>query len=159
MRMHASWFGSQRPTGYKVAARTPRAATASSPRTRHPDHTERAAVLGSIKARPGNDGACGQRRAMADLDSPCARRPPTRVGRGEKTGFQVEQRNWNEGSGECEKKQIDFESLIQAGCRKSACPFRVRDVAVRLTTTRAQCRIQPSRWRSEVGLKGAVARA
>src|SRR5271163_2719953 len=30
MRMHASWFGSQRPTGYKVAARTPRAATASS---------------------------------------------------------------------------------------------------------------------------------
>src|SRR5271168_2150039 len=91
MRMHASWFGSQRPTGYKVAARTPRAATASSPRTRHPDHTERAAVLGSIKARPGNGGACGQRRATAGLDSPCARRPPTRVGRGEETGFKVEQ--------------------------------------------------------------------
>src|SRR5271167_1762052 len=113
MRMHASWFGSQRPTGYKVAARTPRAATASSPRTRHPDHTERAAVLGSIKARPGNDGACGQRRAMADLDSPCARRPPTHVGRGEETGFQVEQRNWYQGSGECREIVLDFESPIQ----------------------------------------------
>src|SRR5271168_5341446 len=113
MRMHASWFGSQRPTGYKVAARTPRAATASSPRTRHPDHTERAAVLGSIKARPGNDGACGQRRAMADLDSPCARRPPTHVGRGEETGFQIEQRNWYEGSGECREIVLDFESPIQ----------------------------------------------
>src|SRR5271156_3946909 len=115
MRMHASWFGSQRPTGYKVAARTPRAATASSPRTRHPDHTERAAVLGSIKARPGNDGACGQRRAMADLDSPCARRPPTHVGRGEETGFQVEQRNWYQGSGECREIVLDFQSPIQGG--------------------------------------------
>ena len=113
MRMHASWFGSQRPTGYKVAARTPRAATASSPRTRHPDHTERAAVLGSIKARPGNDGACGQRRATAGLDSPCARRPPTHVGRGEETGFQVEQKNWYEGSGECREIVLDFESPIQ----------------------------------------------
>ena len=118
MRMHASWFGSQRPTGYKVAARTPRAATASSPRTRHPDHTERAAVLGSIKARPGNDRACGQRRATAGLDSPCARRPPSCVGRGEETGgeetgFQVEQRNWYEGSGECREIVLDFESPIQ----------------------------------------------
>src|SRR5262249_7576983 len=43
-------------TGYKVAARVPRAPTASSPRTRHPDHNQRAAALGSIKARPGNDG-------------------------------------------------------------------------------------------------------
>jgi hypothetical protein len=58
MRMDASWSGVlMDPTGYKVAARIPRALTASSPRTRHPDHNERAAVLGSIKARPGNDGA------------------------------------------------------------------------------------------------------
>jgi hypothetical protein len=56
MRMDASWSGPYGPTGYKVAARVPRAPTASSPRTRHPDHNERAAVLGSIKARPGNDG-------------------------------------------------------------------------------------------------------
>ena len=57
-------------------------------------------------ARPGNDGACGQDRATADLDCPCAHRPPTHVGRGEETGFQVEQRNWYEGrrgSGECVK--------------------------------------------------------
>jgi len=57
MRMDASWSGRYGPTGYKVAARVPRAPIASSPRTRHPDHNERAAVLGSIKARPGNDGA------------------------------------------------------------------------------------------------------
>src|SRR5271156_7215989 len=113
MRMRASWLGSLRPTGYKVAARVPRAPTASSPRTCHPDHNKRAAVLGAVKARPGNDGACGQARATADLDSPCARRPPTRVGRGEETGFQVEQRNWYEGSGECREIVLDFESPIQ----------------------------------------------
>src|ERR1700748_540421 len=62
------------PTGYKGAARGARAPTASSPRMRHPDHNQRAAVLGALKARPGNDGACGQDRATADLDSPCARR-------------------------------------------------------------------------------------
>ena len=50
MRMRASWFGSLRPTGYKVAARVPRAPTASSPRTCHPDHNQRAAVLGAVKA-------------------------------------------------------------------------------------------------------------
>jgi transposase len=54
---YASWSGRYGPTGYKVAARLPRAPIASSPRTRHPDLNERAAVLGSIKARPGNDGA------------------------------------------------------------------------------------------------------
>src|SRR4051794_40173740 len=71
--------------------------TASSTRTCHPDHNQRAAVLGAVKARPANDGARGQHRATAVLDSPCAPRPPTRVGRGEETGFQVEQRNWKEG--------------------------------------------------------------
>src|SRR5271169_3353530 len=105
MRMRASWFGSLRPTGYKVAARVPRAPTASSPRTCHPDHNQRAAVLGAVKARPGSDTACGQRRATADLDSPCARRPPTPVGRGEETGFQVEQRNWKE-----ERKEVEHAS-------------------------------------------------
>ena len=29
--------------------------TASSPRTRHPDHNKRVDVLGAVKARPGND--------------------------------------------------------------------------------------------------------
>jgi transposase len=54
---------------------------------------QRAAVLGSIKARPANDGACGPGRAAAGLDGPCARRPATRAGRREETGFKVEQRN------------------------------------------------------------------
>src|SRR4029077_19065485 len=52
---------------------------------------------GAVKARPGNNGVCGHDRATAGLDSPCARRRPTHVGRGEETGFQVEQRNWDEG--------------------------------------------------------------
>ena len=50
MRMRASWLGSLRPTGYKVAARVPRAPTANSPRTCHPDHNKRAGVLGAVKA-------------------------------------------------------------------------------------------------------------
>ena len=57
--------------------------------------------------------ACGQRSATANLDSPCARRPSTCAGRGEETGFKVEQRNWYEGSGECREIVLDFESPIQ----------------------------------------------
>ena len=41
-----------------------------------------------------------EREALAErrpaLTAPCARRRPTRVGRDEETGFQVEQRNWEE---------------------------------------------------------------
>src|SRR5712692_2689526 len=48
---------------------------ASSPLIIVPTTTSVAAVLVSVKARPGNDGACGQGRATADLDKPCARRP------------------------------------------------------------------------------------
>jgi len=105
MRMTASWSGRYGPTEYKVVARWS-APDGKLPSDRRPDHNQRAAVLGAVKARPGNDGACGKGGATADLDSPCARRPSTRVGRGEETGFQVEQRNWyegSEGSGECVK--------------------------------------------------------
>ena len=102
MRMRASWFGSLRPTGYKVAARVPRAPTASSPRTRHPDHNQRAAVLGSIKARRGLETT--EREARAErrpaLTAP-VRAGVQHVGRGEETGFQVKQRNRDQGSGEC----------------------------------------------------------
>lgn len=35
-------------------------------------------------------------RLRAILDRSCARRPWIRAGRGEETGFQVEQRNWKE---------------------------------------------------------------
>src|SRR5258705_5363491 len=48
---------------------------ASSPLIIVPTTTSVAAVLVSVKARPGNDGACGQGRATADLDRPWARRP------------------------------------------------------------------------------------
>src|ERR1700719_4251367 len=44
--------------------------TASSPRMRHPDHNQRAAVLWSVKARPGNDGACGEARATDGTHKP-----------------------------------------------------------------------------------------
>jgi hypothetical protein len=50
MRMRASWFGSLRSTGYKVAARVHHALTAGSPRMRHPDHNKRANVLEAVKA-------------------------------------------------------------------------------------------------------------
>jgi len=113
MRMDASWSGRHGPTGYKVAARLPRAPTASSPRTRHPDHNERAAVLGAVKAWPGNNRARGQRRATANLDSPCARRLSIPVGRDEETGFQVEQRNWDKESEGRRDIVLDFEGLIQ----------------------------------------------
>src|SRR5882724_8835656 len=48
---------------------------ASSPLIIVPTTPSVAAVLVSVKARAGNDGACGQGRATADLDRPCARRP------------------------------------------------------------------------------------
>jgi hypothetical protein len=57
MRMRASWFGSQRPTGYKVAARAASCPDRELPSDGYPDQNERAVVLRPIKARPGNDGA------------------------------------------------------------------------------------------------------
>ena len=62
---------------------------------------------GAVKARPGNDGACRQDTATAGLDSPCARRPAPGVGRGEETGFQVEQRNWKEARKK-ERKKVEY---------------------------------------------------
>jgi hypothetical protein len=82
------------PTGYKVAARVPSRPDSELPSdasSRPQQACRRARVCqGSAWKRPSG----GQRRATAVLDSPCARRLPTRVGRGEETGFQVEQRNW-----------------------------------------------------------------
>src|SRR5215831_6401296 len=56
----------------------------------------------------GANSSCPDSELPSDVSSrpQQACRPPTRVGRGEETGFQVEQRNWyegSEGSGECVK--------------------------------------------------------
>jgi hypothetical protein len=45
-----------------------------------------AAVLGAVKVRPGDVGACVDAGATADLDRPCARRRHRRAGRDGGTG-------------------------------------------------------------------------
>ena len=57
MRKTASWSGSLRPTEYKVARTNVRARKRAS-LDRHPDHNERAVVLGAVKVWPGKGGAC-----------------------------------------------------------------------------------------------------
>jgi hypothetical protein len=81
------------PTEYKVVARLIRATESGLLSDRHPDRIERAAVLGAVKVWPGKRRARGKAGATANLDSSCARRLCNTAGRGEETGFQVEQRN------------------------------------------------------------------
>ena len=86
---------------------------ASSPLIIVPTTTSVAAVLGPVKARPGNDGACGQGKATADLDRPCARRPQ-HVWVGAKK--QDSESNKETGMKEVEsglKYMLDFKSPIQ----------------------------------------------
>jgi hypothetical protein len=94
MRMHASWFGSLRPTEYKVAARVPRAPDSELPSdasSRPPPTCRRAqGCQGTAWKRRSLGGRSTRRPA---LTASCARRPPRCVGRGEETGFQIEQRN------------------------------------------------------------------
>ena len=45
------------------------------------------AVLGAVKARPGNAGACRKPSATADLDRPCARRDRRSADRDEGTAL------------------------------------------------------------------------
>src|SRR5713101_2043188 len=76
--------------------------------------TSVAAVLGPVKARPGNDGACGQGRATADLDRPCARRPQHVCGSGRRK--RDSKSNKETGMKEVEsgvKYMLDFNSPIQ----------------------------------------------
>ena len=80
------------PTGYKVVARLIRAESGL-PSDRHPDRTKRAGVLEAVKVWPGKVGVCRKIGATANLDSSCARWLCNTAGRGEETGFQVEQRN------------------------------------------------------------------
>jgi hypothetical protein len=96
MRMDASWSGPYGPTGYKVAARGPRARQRAPLGVVIPTTTSLPPCSGLSRRGLETTDRAGPGRATADLDRPCARRPPTRVGRGEETGFQVEQRNWIE---------------------------------------------------------------
>lgn len=54
--------------------------------TNDPDAPHHAAVLGAVKARPGDGVPDGEVTATAVLDRSCARRPHCRVGRDEGTG-------------------------------------------------------------------------
>ena len=63
------------------------------PSDRHPDRIKCAVVLRAVKVWPGKGGARGKVGATANLDSSCARQRCNTAGRGEETGFQVEQRN------------------------------------------------------------------
>ena len=53
-------------------------------RAADPSAHHRSAVLGAVKARPGDGGGCVDADATADLDRPCARRRQRRAGRTEK---------------------------------------------------------------------------
>jgi hypothetical protein len=64
MPMTASWFGSFGPTEYKVVARLSRARKRL-PSDRHPDRTQRAVVLETVKVWPGKLGACRKVGATA----------------------------------------------------------------------------------------------
>jgi hypothetical protein len=50
-------------------------------------------VLEAVKVWPGKGGVRRKVGASANLDSSCARRLCNTAGRGEETGFQIEQRN------------------------------------------------------------------
>ena len=92
MRMSASWFGFWTHRIQGRGAIDPRPESGL-PSNRHPDRIECAVVLRAVKVWPGKGGACGKVGATANLDSSCARRLCNIAGRGEETGFQIEQRN------------------------------------------------------------------
>ena len=83
-------------------------------RYRPPNPINPANVLGAIKVWPGMAGARGEVGATANLDSPCARRPAETMGWGEGTGFQVEQRNCEEGRKEerPERKKVQSQPPV-----------------------------------------------
>jgi hypothetical protein len=59
------------------------------------------------------------------------------VGRGEETGFQVEQRNWYEGSGECREIVLDFESPIQGREARRPAGGATDQLVINLQTAKA----------------------
>ena len=98
-----------------------RARWQSSPLIIVPTTTSVAAVLGPVKARPGNDGACGQGRATADLDRPCARRPQHVCGSGRRNGIpsRTKKLEWRESG---LKYMLDFTRVT--ACTLALSPIR-----------------------------------
>ena len=120
MRMAASWSGRYDLPNTGLW-RDDRARWQAPPLIIVPTTTSVAAVLVPVKARPGNDGACGQGRATADLDRPCARRPQ-HVWVGAKK--RDSESNKETGMKEVEsgvKYMLDFKSPIQGLLRLHTC--------------------------------------
>ena len=132
------------PTEYKVVARLIRAPERGLPSDRHPDRIERAAVLRAVKVWPGKGRAHGKVGATANLDSSCARRLCNTAGRGEETGFQVEQRNRSRKEERKEERKIaalkplDNKSPIQGSglvlpvCNTEAMQLHLDDIAAKV---------------------------
>src|SRR5450631_252878 len=98
MRMTASWLGHYGPAEYKVVARCSRP-MASSPSDHRPDHNQRGRRARALSRRgleTTERAARAKRRPT--LTGPVRVGLNKCVGRGEETGFRVEQRNWNEGA-------------------------------------------------------------
>ena len=132
MRISASWFGSLGSTEYKDVARLIRATESGLPSDRHPDRIECAAVLRAVKVWPGKGRGRGKVGATANLDSSCARRLCNTAGRGEETGFQIEQRNRSRKQ-EARKialKPLDNKSPIQGLARPETRPAFLATIAV-----------------------------
>ena len=105
MRMTASWSGPLRTYRIQGCGAMIRARWQSSPSDHRPDHNQRGRRARACPRRSLETTERAARgRAMAErrptLTGPVRVGLNTCVGRGEETGFQVEQRNWNEGSEE-----------------------------------------------------------
>jgi hypothetical protein len=149
MRMAASWSGC-----YGPADDDPRP-MAKLPSDHRPDYNQRGGRARGLSRR-GLDAARAERRPT--LTGPVRVGLNMCVGRGEETGFQVEQRNWNRRSGEWCKYMLDFKSLIQ-GLRRvhSRSGLHTRAVTVyRDTLTRGFATSLPP-WLLRLLPAGAVA--
>jgi hypothetical protein len=159
MRMDASWSGRYGPTGYKVAARVARARQRTPLGPVTPTTTSVAAVLGSIKARPETIERKASTEQRPALTVPARAGLQTLVGRGEETGFQVEQRN--EGIKKVKKVVnvveivLDFEGLIQGLLRlysrygPPGCSTAF--TAAFVTGSRSRNQASPNTWSSDAG--------
>jgi hypothetical protein len=93
-----------------------------------PTTTSVAAVLGLSRRGLETTARAAKGRATADLDIPVRVGLNACVGRGEETGFQVEQRNWNEGKVENGVKYILTSKAPYKvfGTHNPQCPYQTQ---------------------------------